>query len=188
MYWPVQACLAQVVRRVTISSRRGPRDGYPRKASQCHLTSSRRRFGHVLLRMPRRRVCRAMTSLRKRSLYLWKKYSHLDSEADLVPLAFSICSRKIHEARRIISHTGAALPQDLPSPQTAPEQRLIDIEVRDRLKRAVLNLSKRCKELIRLRLLGRSTAEIAQALNTRPATTSGDFNNRKGIVGPRWRK
>jgi len=102
-------------------------------------------------------------------LVLWTKYAHLEREADLVPLSFSICAKKIHEARRFVARGGEEMPEHLEALDQRPDpyQALVDDEVRERLRHALRRLSSRCKELIRLRLLGHTTDEIAAALQTR---------------------
>jgi RNA polymerase sigma factor (sigma-70 family) len=101
-------------------------------------------------------------------LVLWTNYGHLDTEGDLVPLAFNICAKKVHEARRFISRGGQAMPEQLDPPGSGPDplDALIDEETRVRLREALRRLSSRCKQLIRLRLAGHTTEEIAEALQT----------------------
>lgn len=103
---------------------------------------------------------------------LLQRYSHIDNEAELIPLAFGICARKIHEARRFLARGGDGSTEmaELRSFQPSPYDEFEGLEVRVRLKHAVRRLSGRCRELMRLRLLGLSAAEIAAQLKTTPAT------------------
>jgi len=105
-------------------------------------------------------------------MVLWSKYSHLEREADLVPLAYSICRKKMYEALREGARGGEERPTpvSLASTLPSPEERLMDEEVRERFRRRIKQLSPRCRELVRLRLLGRSVGESAQTLGLRIST------------------
>jgi RNA polymerase sigma factor (sigma-70 family) len=105
-------------------------------------------------------------------MVLWAKYSDLDREADLVPLAYNICSKKIFEARRFQARAGEELPDHaaFTDPGPDPYERLMNDETRHRLLGGIRRLSPRCRQLIRLRLLGRSTEQIAEALKMRTGT------------------
>jgi DNA-directed RNA polymerase specialized sigma24 family protein len=81
---------------------------------------------------------------------LWAKYSHVDRETELVPLAFSICGKKIFEALRYQARNGEALPEatDVSDPGPDPQERLLNEEHRRRFRDGLHKLSPRCRELI----------------------------------------
>jgi len=105
-------------------------------------------------------------------MVLWEKFAHLDREADVVPLAFSICGRKIFEARRFQARGGEELPdhESVADPGPDPQERLMNEQTRRRLIAGIRKLPPRCRELLRLRLLGWSTEQIAEALKMRTGT------------------
>ena len=109
-------------------------------------------------------------------MLLHEKYAHLDRIEDLLPLSFQIVRFKILSLRRKavrrgeynqVSITDIQLPDLESNPADAAERR----EMLERLTKAVAQLGERCRELIRLKLQGRSFPEIqrimgAGALNT----------------------
>ena len=117
-------------------------------------------------------VGRAEDVAQETLLVLWAKYSHLNKEADLVPLAFSICGRKIFEALRLQARVNSEVPESaaLSDPAPDPHERLLNEENQRRFRAGIQALSPRCRELIRLRLLGRSAGEIADAMHMRLGT------------------
>ena len=96
---------------------------------------------------------------------LHTKYGHLERPEDLLPLAFQILRFKLGAHFRKAARRGefdavdvAAFPpaSDLPDPAAVLERK----ELLTRLMGAVSKLGDRCRELFRLKLEGRSFAEI----------------------------
>lgn len=140
---------------------------------------------HILARLRERIVAFAASHLSRDTaedlaqevlLLLHEKYPHLDRVEDLLPLSLQIVRFKILSARRKavrhgeytqVSVTEIPLPDLGASPATLVERR----ELRERLVKAMSGLGERCRELMRLKLQGRTFAEIqsimgAGALNT----------------------
>lgn len=104
------------------------------------------------------------------------KYGHLERPEDLVPLAFQILRFKLAAHRRKAARRGEydavdvdvfPPPSDAPDPAAVLERK----ELLARLLRGIAGLGERCRELFRLKLQGRTFAEIqhlmgATSLNT----------------------
>jgi RNA polymerase sigma factor (sigma-70 family) len=103
---------------------------------------------------------------------LLTKYTHIDSEGDLVPLAYRICKFKIFEARRGRVRLGSQLGEDVDVPDpTSDVQWKLENEERDRtVKAAIADLSERCQILFRMRLEERATAEMARVMEVPEGT------------------
>ncbi len=127
---------------------------------------------------------------------LEEKYPHVTALDELVPLSLKIVRFKLAGWRRKAHRRGefSRVPvEDLPladggeSPLDAAERR----EMLDRLRRALAGLGARCRELFRLKLEGRTFAEIqahfgAATLNT---VYTWDFRCRKELLdrmGGKW--
>ena len=109
-------------------------------------------------------------------MLLHEKYAHLERAEDLLPLSLQIVRFKIMSLRRKtvrrgeynqVSITDIQLPDLDSNPADAAERR----EMLDRLTNAVAQLGDRCRQLIRLKLQGKSFPEIqrimgAVAINT----------------------
>ena len=109
-------------------------------------------------------------------MLLHEKYAHLERPEDLLPLSLQIVRFKIMSLRRKavrrgeytqVSITDIPLPDLNSNPADFVERK----EMLDRLKRAMSQLGDRCRELMRLKLQGKSVPEIqkimgASALNT----------------------
>ncbi len=107
---------------------------------------------------------------------LHEKYGHLDRAEDLVPLAFQILRFKLAAFRRKAARRGEydavdveVFPpvSDAPDPATVLERK----ELLAKLMGGIAKMGDRCRELFRLKLQGRSFAEIqgllgAASLNT----------------------
>ncbi len=105
-----------------------------------------------------------------------EKYGHLDRMEDLMPLAFQILRFKLAAHRRKAFRWGEydavdveVFPpvSDAPDPATVLERK----ELLARLMGGIARLGERCRDLFRLKLQGRSFAEIqglmgAASLNT----------------------
>lgn len=109
-------------------------------------------------------------------MLLHEKYGHLDRIEDLLPLAFQILRFKLAAHRRKAARRGEydavdvdqfPPPSDAPDPATVLERK----ELLARLMGGIARMGERCRELFRLKLQGRSFAEIqglmgATTLNT----------------------
>ena len=109
-------------------------------------------------------------------MLLHEKYAHLDRPEDLLPLSLQIVRFKIMSLRRKsvrrgeytqVSITDIPLPDLNSNPADYVERK----EMLEHLTRAMGQLGDRCRDLIRLKLQGRSFPEIqkimgAGALNT----------------------
>jgi RNA polymerase sigma-70 factor (ECF subfamily) len=109
-------------------------------------------------------------------MLLHEKYAHLERAEDLLPLSLKIVRFKILSQRRKAVRRGeytAVSVTDIPLPDldSSPLDRLERKEMLERLSEAVAQLGERSRELLRLKLQGRSFPEIqkimgAAALNT----------------------
>jgi len=122
-------------------------------------------------------------------LLLHEKYAHLDRVEDLLPLSFEIVRFKMMSWRRKaarrgeytqVSVTDIPLPDLEPSPADQLERR----EMLERLTQAVAQLGDRCRQLMRLKLQGKSFAEIQQAMGAGSLNTvyTWDFRCRKNLL------
>jgi RNA polymerase sigma-70 factor (ECF subfamily) len=109
-------------------------------------------------------------------MLLHEKYAHLERPEDLLPLSLQIVRFKIMSLRRKavrrgeysqVSITDIPLPDLKANPADALERK----EMLERLQAAISRLGERCRQLIRLKLQGKTFPEIqkimgASALNT----------------------
>jgi RNA polymerase sigma-70 factor (ECF subfamily) len=109
-------------------------------------------------------------------MLLHEKYAHLERAEDLLPLSFQIVRFKMMALRRKsarrgeydqVSITDIPLPDLGPSPADYAERR----QIVERLTRALPRLGERCREMMRLKLQGKTFPEIqkimgAAAINT----------------------
>ncbi len=131
-------------------------------------------------------------------MLLHEKYAHLDRVEDLLPLSFEIVRFKMLSWRRKaarhgeytqVSVTDIPLPDLEPNPADQLERR----EMLERLMRAVAQLGDRCRQLMRLKLQGKTFAEIQQAMGAGSLNTvyTWDFRCRKNLLelmGGDWEK
>lgn len=125
-----------------------------------------------------------------------EKYEHVERMEDLVPLAFQILRFKLSAQRRKAFRHGEhqqvsvdeyPLHGDAPDPEQAAVRR----EMLEKLSKGIALMGKRCQELFRLKLQGRTFPEIrelmgAEALNT---IYTWDHRCRKQLLermGGRW--
>jgi len=122
-------------------------------------------------------------------MLLHEKYAHLDRAEDLLPLSLQIVRFKIMSLRRKavrrgeysqVSITDIQLPDLDANPADAAERR----EMLERLTQAVARLGDRCRELIRLKLQGRSFPEIQQIMGAGAINTiyTWDHRCRKNLL------
>jgi len=122
-------------------------------------------------------------------MLLHEKYAHLDRPEDLLPLSLQIVRFKIMSLRRKavrhgeysqVSITDIQLPDLDANPADAAERR----EMLERLTQAVAQLGERCRQLIRLKLQGKSFAEIQQIMGAGAINTvyTWDHRCRKNLL------
>ena len=131
-------------------------------------------------------------------MLLHEKYAHLDRPEDLLPLSLQIMRFKIMSLRRKavrhgeytqVSITDIPLPDLADNPAGALERK----EMLERLTRAISQLGGRCRELIRLKLQGRSFPEIQKIMGVAAINTvyTWDHRCRKNLLelmGGDWEK
>jgi RNA polymerase sigma-70 factor (ECF subfamily) len=122
-------------------------------------------------------------------MLLHEKYAHLDRPEDLLPLSLQIVRFKIMSYRRKaarrgeysqVSVTDIALPDLNSNPADAVERK----EMLERLTRAVAQLGDRCRELMRLKLQGKSFPEIQKTMGVSAINTvyTWDHRCRKNLL------
>jgi RNA polymerase sigma-70 factor, ECF subfamily len=118
-----------------------------------------------------------------------EKYAHLDRPEDLLPLSLQIVRFKIMSLRRKavrhgeynqVSITDIQLPDLASNPADAAERQ----EMLERLTQAVAQLGDRCRELIRLKLQGKSFPEIQKIMGAGAINTvyTWDHRCRKSLL------
>jgi RNA polymerase sigma-70 factor (ECF subfamily) len=116
-------------------------------------------------------------------MLLHEKYAHLDRLEDLVPLSLQIVRFKIMSLRRKavrhgeytqVSVTDIPLPDLDANPADAFERK----EMLDRLSRAMAQLGGRCREILRLKLQGKSFPEIQRILGAGNLNTVYTWDHR----------
>lgn len=100
-------------------------------------------------------------------LVLHEKYGHVERMEELLPLAFQILRFKLAAHVRKQYRRGEMTAADATETPLAdggpdPEQRALREETRAALREALSGLGERCRELLRLKLAGRSFAEIRE--------------------------
>jgi RNA polymerase sigma-70 factor (ECF subfamily) len=109
-------------------------------------------------------------------MLLHDKYPHVQSLEELVPLSLQIVRFKVVAQRRKTVRRGEhnPVPVDeiqVPDLSANPSTWVERKELLDKMKQAIGRLGDRCREILRLKLLGRSFAEIqkemkADSINT----------------------
>lgn len=127
---------------------------------------------------------------------LQEKYSAVADLPELLPLSLQILRFKLAAARRKAfrrGETGTVSIDDvqLPDPQPDPEAHARQEELLQRLTGAVQQLGERCREIIRLKLLGKSFVEIQEQLGAASINTvyTWDARCRKQLLqlmGGKW--
>jgi RNA polymerase sigma-70 factor (ECF subfamily) len=131
-------------------------------------------------------------------LLLHEKYAHLERPEDLLPLSLQIVRFKMMAFRRKavrrgeytqVSITDIPLPDLDSNPAVTFERK----EMLERLTRAVGKLGGRCRELMRLKLQGKSFPEIQKILGAASLNTvyTWDHRCRKNLLelmGGTWEK
>ncbi len=127
---------------------------------------------------------------------LEEKYTHVTELGELLPLSLQIVRFKMAGARRKSLRRGEAGQVSIDELQVAsmvasPEEQASRQESIERLTAAVQKLGERCRELFRLKLLGRSFAEIQEHFGAASINTvyTWDARCRKNLLemmGGRW--
>jgi RNA polymerase sigma-70 factor, ECF subfamily len=130
-------------------------------------------------------------------IVLEEKYAHVEPIEELVPLAMQIMRFKMVALRRKLvrrGETGSVSVDDvqLPDPAADVASHIEKRELLDRLATAISHMGDRCRELFRLKLLGRSYAEIQHELGAASINTvyTWDARCRRELlerVGGNWR-
>lgn len=122
-------------------------------------------------------------------LVLETKYGYLEAVDDLLPLSFQILRFKMQDWRRKSSRRGEFNSLDVTEIQFAaagvdPLAALEREELLARLKTSLAGLEGRCRELFRLKLAGRTFAEIQVELKAASINTvyTWDFRCRKALA------
>lgn len=115
-------------------------------------------------------------------LLLEAKYPHVVRLEEMLPLAFQIIRFKISDFRRKVARRRErdAVPVD-GLPLAGPGNVLADLEqreLRQRLLEAVRGLEGRCREIFRMKLEGRSYAEIQAKLGAATLNTVYTWDHR----------
>src|SRR5881227_4009188 len=122
-------------------------------------------------------------------MLLHEKYAHLERPEDLLPLALQIVRFKIMSARRKsvrrgeytqVSITDIQLPDLDADPAGYVERK----QMLERLTRAMSGLGERCRELMRLKLQGKSFPEIQKIMGAGAINTiyTWDHRCRKNLL------
>jgi RNA polymerase sigma-70 factor (ECF subfamily) len=122
-------------------------------------------------------------------LLLHEKYAHLDRAEDLLPLSLRIVRFKILSARRKAVRRGeytqvSVTDLPLPDPRESPADQLQRKEMLARLAAAMGGLGERCRELMRLKLQGRTFPEIQKIMGAGAINTiyTWDHRCRKSLL------
>ncbi len=122
-------------------------------------------------------------------LVLHEKYPHLERVEDLLPLSLAIGRFKILSTRRKAARRGEYTQvsvTDLPLPDldANPAELVERREMRERLAKALSGLGERCRELMRLKLEGRSFPEIQKIMGAGAINTiyTWDHRCRKNLL------
>ena len=131
-------------------------------------------------------------------MLLHEKYAHLESAEDLLPLSLQIVRFKIMSLRRKNVRRGEYTQvsiTDLPLPDldSNPSDYVERKEMLERLHHAVGQLGGRCRELIRLKLQGKTFPEIQKIMGAGAINTvyTWDHRCRKNLLdlmGGDWEK
>ena len=122
-------------------------------------------------------------------MLLHEKYAHVTRLEELVPLSLQIVRFKILSARRKsqrrgeysqVSVTDIQIPDLDANPATYAERR----ETVERLAVALRQVGERCRELMRLKLQGKTFPEIQKLMGARSINTiyTWDFRCRKHLM------
>jgi RNA polymerase sigma-70 factor (ECF subfamily) len=131
-------------------------------------------------------------------MLLEEKYAAVERMEDLLPLSLQIVRFKMTALRRKAARRGEytqapAEEMQLADPGENPAAALERKEMLERLERAVAQLGERCRELLRLKLEGRSFSEIQKAMHAATLNTVYTWDHRcrrrlLELMGGAWEK
>jgi RNA polymerase sigma-70 factor (ECF subfamily) len=116
-------------------------------------------------------------------MLLHEKYAHVERLEDLLPLSFQIVRFKLVSQRRKAVRRGEysqASVTDIPLPDLGPNpaEYVERKEMLERLERAVGQTGECCRELIRLKLQGKTFAEIQEVMGAGAINTVYTWDHR----------
>jgi RNA polymerase sigma-70 factor (ECF subfamily) len=116
-------------------------------------------------------------------IVLHEKYPEVERIEELLPLSLQIMRFKMVGLRRKVQRRGesgqvSVEEIQLPDSGTSPEMYARREELLRRLTAAIEKLPPRCKEMFRLKLLGKTFAEIQQELNAGSINTVYTWDSR----------
>ena len=151
----------------------------------------------VLARLRERIVAFAASTIRREAaedlaqevlMLLHTKYPQVDRLEELLPLSLRILRFKLIAAKRMAWRRGenfaAAVDEtDVADANPDPEMEAENRELRERLIRALAQTEERCRRLMRMKLEGRTFAEIQSAFGVRSINTiyTWDFRCRQRL-------
>lgn len=122
-------------------------------------------------------------------LLLHDKYAHVSQLEELLPLSLQILRFKMVSLRRKSQRRGEysqVSVDDLPlaDPRSNPERDAQQHELMERLTKAIAQLGERCRDLFRLKLEGKSFAQIQVLLGAGSINTiyTWDFRCRRQLL------
>jgi RNA polymerase sigma-70 factor (ECF subfamily) len=122
-------------------------------------------------------------------MLLHEKYAHLERAEELLPLSLQIVRFKIMAQRRKSARRGeynqiSITDIQLPDLDANPADYVERKEMLDRLRRAVSGLGDRCRELMRLKLQGKTFPEIQKIMGVAAINTiyTWDHRCRKNLL------
>ena len=109
-------------------------------------------------------------------MLLHEKYAHLERLEDLVPLSLRIVRFKMMGLRRKAARRGESRQvsiEDVPLPDfdASPSDHLERKELAEGLTRAMSQLAERCRQLLRLKLQGKTFPEIQKIMGVEAINT-----------------
>jgi RNA polymerase sigma-70 factor (ECF subfamily) len=129
-------------------------------------------------------------------MLLHEKYGHLERPEDLLPLSLQIVRFKIMSLRRKAARHGEYTQvsvTDIPLPDlnASPADYVERKQMLEQLTRAMAQLGDRCRELMRLKLQGRTFPEIQKIMGAAAINTiyTWDHRCRKSLLermGGKW--
>ncbi len=124
-------------------------------------------------------------------IVLEQKYQHVEALEELLPLSLQIVRYKMLGLHRKSARRGEykqAQIDDMPlaDPNPDPEALAARRQLQERLRKAMTRLEGRCRELFRLKLDGKTFAEIQGILGASSLNTvyTWDFRCRKQLPSP----
>lgn len=122
-------------------------------------------------------------------MLLHEKYAHLEHPQDLLPLSLQIVRFKIMSQRRKLVRRGeytqvSISDIQLPDLDSNPADYAERKEMMERLTKAIAGLGGRCRELLRLKLQGKTFPEIQKIMGVAAINTiyTWDHRCRKNLL------